>query len=103
MESCFATIKREMQLRPYDHQASARREIGEYVRYYNNRRMHSSVGYRTPAECEAIETETPQRVSRKNPQVARNKLGVSQGYPAWGRAAASARDLRGVSRAAKPQ
>jgi len=103
MESCFATIKRELQLRPYDNWVSARRDIGDYVRYYKSRRMHSSIGYRTPVDCEAGMRDRDQHVSRENSQVARNKLGGSQGNPARGRAAASARDLGGVSRAAKPR
>lgn len=53
MESCFGTIKRELEMKCYDHEAIARREIGAYVRYYNTRRRHSALGYQTPEAFEA--------------------------------------------------
>jgi transposase InsO family protein len=53
MESCFGTMKTELQLEDYANDAEAKREIGEYVDYYNNRRLHSSLGYVTPSEFEA--------------------------------------------------
>jgi putative transposase len=52
MESCFGTMKTELQLEDYASDAEAKREIGEYVDYYNNRRLHSSLGYVTPSEFE---------------------------------------------------
>lgn len=52
MESCFGTMKTELQLEDYAGDAEAKREIGEYVDYYNTRRLHSSLGYVTPSEFE---------------------------------------------------
>ena len=52
MESCFATIKRELRIKPAENLASSRKEIQQYIRYYNYQRIHSSIGYRTPNEFE---------------------------------------------------
>ena len=52
MESCFGTLTRELEMECYDNEPIARKEIGEYTRYYNTRRRHSSLGYMTPEEFE---------------------------------------------------
>lgn len=52
MESCFGTIKTEVQLVDYTDAAEAIRELREYVHYYNHERRHSSLGYDTPTEFE---------------------------------------------------
>jgi len=52
-ESFFASIKGELldhQARPT--QAMARRAIVEYIAWYNGTRLHSTLGYRSPAEFE---------------------------------------------------
>jgi transposase InsO family protein len=54
MESCFGTIKTELEMEPYDHERVARREIGRYIRYYDTRRRHSALGYLTPEQFEAV-------------------------------------------------
>ena len=53
MESCFGTIKTELEMACYETEAAARNEIGGYIRYYNTRRRHSALDYRTPEEFEA--------------------------------------------------
>jgi len=53
MESCFGTIKMELEMKSYESAAVARREIGQYIRYYNTRRLHSALGYSTPEQFEA--------------------------------------------------
>jgi len=53
MESCFGTIKRELEMECYENDATARTEIRGYIRYYNTRRRHSALGYQTPVEYEA--------------------------------------------------
>lgn len=61
-ESCFGTVKTELQLTDYADDPEAVRELGEYVRYYNFERRHSSLEYDTPVEFErrmAGESITP--------------------------------------------
>jgi putative transposase len=52
MESCFGTIKTELELVEYRTSAEALRELSSYVRYYNVERLHSSLGYVPPAQFE---------------------------------------------------
>lgn len=59
MESCFGTIKTELEMESYEQEARARSELGGYVRYYNTRRRHSALGYRTPEEFEALGEPPP--------------------------------------------
>ena len=54
MESCFGTIKRELEMAHYESEAIAGKEISGYIRYYNTRRRHSALGYLTPEESEDI-------------------------------------------------
>ena len=52
MESCFGTLKSELEMKPYENRHVARKEIADYIRYYNTRRRHSSLNYMTPEEYE---------------------------------------------------
>jgi putative transposase len=56
MESCFGTLKTELELTEYADSLEAVRELSSYVRYYNLDRKHSSLGYLTPAELEKLTT-----------------------------------------------
>jgi transposase InsO family protein len=53
-DSFFATIKGELiDQRPCPIWAAARQAIVEYTAWYNGTRLHSTRGYRSPAEYEA--------------------------------------------------
>jgi len=45
MESCFGTIKTEREMECYENEPVARKEIGQYIRYYNTRRRHSALDF----------------------------------------------------------
>ena len=52
MESCFGTIKTELEMTDYENPLTARREIADYLLYYDTKRRHSALGYRSPMEFE---------------------------------------------------
>ena len=54
MESCFGTIKTELEMTEYENMSTALQEIKSYVSYYNTQRKHSSLGYVTPVQFEAV-------------------------------------------------
>ena len=54
MESCFGSLKTELEMKPYRNERIARKEIPAYIRYYNTRRRHSALNYMTPEEFENI-------------------------------------------------
>ena len=57
MESAFGTFKTELEMTEYDHQRAARREIGQYIAYYNLERKHSALGYRSPHQFELLQVK----------------------------------------------
>lgn len=59
MESCFATVKTELELVEYRTSAEALRELSSYIRYYNAERLHSALGYVSPAQFET--QQAPQK------------------------------------------
>ncbi|MCA9195002.1 MAG: IS3 family transposase [Planctomycetales bacterium] len=54
MESCFGTIKNELEMTEYKTVMQAASELAEYIHYYNHERRHSSLGYLTPTQFEAV-------------------------------------------------
>jgi transposase InsO family protein len=59
MESCFGTLKTELEMTEYSTSAVAVRELSEYTRYYNTDRRHSSLGYVSPVEFELTNHTSP--------------------------------------------
>lgn len=55
MESCFGTLKTELEMNAYENEHIARKEIADYIRYYDTRRRHSALNYMTPDEFEATQ------------------------------------------------
>lgn len=53
MESCFGTIKNELEMTDYKSMNDALKDLRSYIHYYNNARRHSALGYLTPAQFEA--------------------------------------------------
>ena len=56
MESFFKTLKVE-RIHPlrYDTRALAKLDIVDWIEgFYNRRRMHSSIGYKTPVDAESM-------------------------------------------------
>ncbi len=56
MESCFGTLKTELELDEYEDAVEAVRELSTCITYYNIDRRHSSLGYLTPTEFETQHT-----------------------------------------------
>ena len=52
MESCFGTIKTELEMEVYANVQAAYEEIHDYLCYYDTKRRHSSLDYLTPREFE---------------------------------------------------
>ena len=51
VERLWRTVKyEEVYLKAYANASEARRELGAYLRFYNDQRPHQALGYRTPAE-----------------------------------------------------
>lgn len=53
MESCFGTIKTELEMTEYETVPEGERELRDYFGYYNQDRKHSGLGYQTPNQFES--------------------------------------------------
>jgi transposase InsO family protein len=63
-ESFFSSLKGELiDTRAWPTRAGARRAVVEYVSWYNGTRLHSSLGYKSPAEYENNHREKIRRVA----------------------------------------
>ena len=57
-ESFFASLKGELiDLHAWPAREAARRAVVEYIGWYNDTRLHSTLGYRSPAEYETTGKE----------------------------------------------
>lgn len=52
MESCFGTIKTELEMTEYKNYSEALKDIRDYISYYNFDRKHSALDYQTPVQFE---------------------------------------------------
>ena len=89
VERLWRTVKyEEVYLKAYVNVGEARRELGAYFRFYNHRRPHQALGYRTPAAVyyrEAVEEDeelkerrcSDQRVSVSHGEVQESHLFVA--------------------------
>ena len=64
MESCIGTVKTELEMVEYANRFAARKEISEYITYYNTERIHSAIDYMTPVDFEAKHREKQRRRRR---------------------------------------
>jgi putative transposase len=53
MESCFGTIKTELEMTEYEDRSAALLELVSYLTYYNHERRHSQLDYLSPTAFEA--------------------------------------------------
>ena len=71
VERLWRTVKyEEVYLKAYGNATETRRELGEYFRFYNNRRPHQALCYRTPAEVfygEPVAKESKERRCSEQP------------------------------------
>jgi transposase InsO family protein len=56
MESCFGTIKTELEMTEYEDSSQTRGEIASYLVYYNAERRHSALDYLSPIAFESLPT-----------------------------------------------
>jgi putative transposase len=54
MESCFGTIKTELEMTEYENHRAAHRDIADYIHYYLTERKHSALDYLTPQQFERL-------------------------------------------------
>lgn len=65
-ERFIKTLKyEEVYVKEYEGTSEARRSIGHFIEIvYNQKRLHSALGYVPPAEFEAAHTEAPSNLNR---------------------------------------
>lgn len=63
-ESYFKTIKvEEIYTKHYRTRDEVRTSVVDYIDYYNNKRLHSSIGYNTPRECRELKLRKKQSIN----------------------------------------
>jgi putative transposase len=77
VERFWRTLKyEEVYLKAYQDGLAARSEIGKYIRFYNTKRPHQALGYKTPAEEYCAQTIA----AVKEPMLQSNKPDISTTY-----------------------
>jgi putative transposase len=78
-ESFFASLKGEfIDLQTWSTRAMARRAVVEYIGWYNGARLHSTLGYRSPAEIRGTEQDHECSLTKSS------ALSVKAGQPQMG-------------------
>ena len=85
VERLWRTAKyEEAYLKAYSNAGEARRELGDYCRFYNDQRSHQDLGYRTPAEVfhgdQAVQEEEPIARRCAPGEVSETVAGLSLSY-----------------------
>ena len=63
-ESCFSLLKRELGYKRYVCMEEARGDVFEWIEgWYNPRRLHSALGYRSPVHFEKMVVERERNIS----------------------------------------
>lgn len=63
-ESYFKTLKvEEINSKHYRTRDEARTSIADYIDYYNNKRLHSTLGHMTPSECRELKLRNQQSIT----------------------------------------
>ena len=69
VERVIRPLKEEVALNDYADFEDAQQRIGQFLNdVYNTKRIHSSLGYKTPAECEALRRVVPENKAQTLPQ-----------------------------------
>jgi transposase InsO family protein len=58
-EAFFATLKTEIGASIWPTRSEARRDVFTWLRYYNHKRLHSTIGQNTPAETRTNYRQAP--------------------------------------------
>lgn len=64
-ESGFGTLKTELEMTRYDSVEVARKEIGEFLAYYNLERKHSSLDYLSPHQFELRQARSNEKSDQR--------------------------------------
>ena len=103
VERLWRTVKyEEVYIKDYADGWEAEAQLRAYFEFYDHRRLHQALGYRTPAEVYSARVQARQAGRPKSISGQRAEAGTFFLYPESEQATAAARDLGRVSRAASP-
>jgi putative transposase len=103
VERLWRTVKyEEVYIKDYADGWDAEAQLRAYFEFYDHRRLHQALGYRTPAEVYSARVQARQAERPKSISGQRAEAGTFFLYPEIEQATAAARDLGRVSRAASP-
>ena len=56
-EILWSLLKRELNFGTFESKSQARKEVFEWINWYNNDRIHSALNYQSPLQFESLERE----------------------------------------------